>query len=311
MAEFLIKHGADPSGKIKSDPLPLEMARSEPIARLLIDAGADVSAASRWGGPLYVARDAAIARLLIEKDAKIDQPRNVFGETPLLNAAIYDRLGVAKVLVEYKANVNAKNSGGKDAASSGLPNRRFVAGCIAGRSRGQRASGRPRGNDAGDVRPPPRVGGGESNTPKFSGCSSSTGHRSPKRQRPAKPFCILRAKSHSVDVAKYLIDAGFDVNAREHDGLTPLHFAARGNDPSDIDMVRLLLKCHADVNAVAVADVQSVRRKITPFGYATIVEEFLPVQADARRYKMAEEDVKQIDRTRRAIADLLRRHGAK
>ena len=39
MAEFLIKHGADPNGKARCDR-PLGIAKNEGMARLLVDAGA-------------------------------------------------------------------------------------------------------------------------------------------------------------------------------------------------------------------------------------------------------------------------------
>ena len=52
---------------------------------------------------------AVCARLLIEKGAKINDQANLTNTTPLLRAAQDDRLDVARVLVEHKANVNAKN----------------------------------------------------------------------------------------------------------------------------------------------------------------------------------------------------------
>ncbi|XP_049519887.1 E3 ubiquitin-protein ligase mind-bomb-like isoform X1 [Dermacentor silvarum] len=49
------------------------------------------------------------------------------------------------------------------------------------------------------------------------------------------------------EVARALICAGNDVNARDKDGATPLHYCAYGNQP---DAMRLLANAGADLNAV-------------------------------------------------------------
>lgn len=67
----------------------------------------------------------------------------------------------------------------------------------------------------------------------------------------ATPLCHAAFWTH-VDVAKDLIDAGADVNVqRRNDGFTPLHVAAKNNQPRMID---LLVGATADLN------VQEVRR---------------------------------------------------
>ena len=110
MVEFLVKNGADPNGKLACQHRPLGIATDERMAGLLIDAGADVNAEDELRNkPLDETRDSAVAKLLIKKGAKIDDQGNLTNQTPLLCAADDDRLDVARVLVENKANVNAKD----------------------------------------------------------------------------------------------------------------------------------------------------------------------------------------------------------
>ena len=49
-----------------------------------------------------------------------------------------------------------------------------------------------------------------------------------------------------VEKVKFLIDQGADVNAKDSDGDTPLHWAAADGH---VDVVKLLIDCRADVNA--------------------------------------------------------------
>ena len=54
------------------------------------------------------------------------------------------------------------------------------------------------------------------------------------------------AKETTVDIARSLIARGDDVNSRDEDGDTPLHFAARWGNPAN---VQVLLDAGADVMA--------------------------------------------------------------
>jgi ankyrin repeat protein len=55
-------------------------------------------------------------------------------------------------------------------------------------------------------------------------------------------------KHDCVDVTKYLLEDGADVNARKTDGLTALHLAARNGN---MEIIKLLLAGKADIHAVA------------------------------------------------------------
>ena len=56
---------------------------------------------------------------------------------------------------------------------------------------------------------------------------------------------LIKATGRDTRIVKSLIDAGADVNHKDHSGQTPLRAAILG---SNVDIVRLLLKAGADVN---------------------------------------------------------------
>lgn len=148
VVKFLLDHGADPSvgapgcgtalhalmRDYAQETLGLEpdledRAKRLTVARMLIEAGADVNARGSYdvtgryravGTPLYLAichGHIAIARLLIERGADVnaadgrtdgvwDRP----GDTPLHIAALHGELDLAKLLLSKGAKVNAVNA---------------------------------------------------------------------------------------------------------------------------------------------------------------------------------------------------------
>ena len=92
------------------------------LARLFIDAGADLHRIDNWGKtPLEYAashsRDTAILRLLIEKGANIHKGGSV--STPLHSAAASNNLQNIALLIELGADINGRNIGGKFTSSQG------------------------------------------------------------------------------------------------------------------------------------------------------------------------------------------------
>jgi ankyrin repeat protein len=98
---------------------PLHLAireESVEIARMLIDAGADLDVQDTWGSktPLHDAalwRRIEIARMLIDAGASVDVQDND-GWTPLHWAARYGQVEIVKMLIDAGADVNVQNENG-------------------------------------------------------------------------------------------------------------------------------------------------------------------------------------------------------
>ncbi len=106
--------GKDPSlanARHQEDPYrqqtPLHLASTSEVVRMLIAAGADVTAADGIGRtPLHLAVNAEVAQALIDGGAKV-MAENPKGLTPLHLA---DNAGVAEVLIRKGAKVNYKKA---------------------------------------------------------------------------------------------------------------------------------------------------------------------------------------------------------
>ena len=79
------------------------------MARILLDAGADVNLKAEWLTPIYVASlagDPEMIKLLAQRGANLDVP-NSRGATPLFMAALRIDLDAVRVLLNLGAKVNA------------------------------------------------------------------------------------------------------------------------------------------------------------------------------------------------------------
>jgi len=150
------------------------------------------------------------------------------------------------------------------------------------------------------------------------------------------PLHSAAAHGHTA-VARLLLAAQADVNARTNAGLTPLHLAALLDHP---DVAILLLDNHADVNAKSGAGVGDDNGKgihvvsamlgagftvphgdsygggATPLhlaamsGYKELAEILLAHGADINARNSSGKTPLQLAKTRRAMVDFLRQHGA-
>lgn len=110
VARLLIDAGAD-IGLEHHGATPLHMAAQEghaDIVRLLLDRGADANASGPSGAsPLWCAmRHPEVCEALITAGADVDQPHPVKGFTPLCYAAEIGNLETAKALISAGADVN-------------------------------------------------------------------------------------------------------------------------------------------------------------------------------------------------------------
>jgi ankyrin repeat protein len=180
LAKMLIDRGADVSAADKDGSTPLHWAlfnRNTDVAKLLIDRGADVSAADKDGWtPLHraiYARNTEVAKLLIDRGADISAA-DINGLTPLHGAiSTSGNTEVAKLLIDHGADISAADKDGW------VPL-----------------------------------------------------HRA--------------AENGNTEVAKLLIDHGADVSATNTDGWTPLHRAAENGNR---EIVQLLFKKGANIES--------------------------------------------------------------
>ncbi|XP_017548869.1 ankyrin repeat and SOCS box protein 5 isoform X2 [Pygocentrus nattereri] len=112
--ELLLECGARPQAMAPCQPSPIHEASSRghsQCVEVLISWGADVDYETRnMGTPLYTScrcREFVCARKLLDGGANVQRGRLM--ETPLHAAAQRDSVGIVKLLLEFGADVNARN----------------------------------------------------------------------------------------------------------------------------------------------------------------------------------------------------------
>ena len=113
LVKELIDEGADVNKALTTDgdtPLCIAARYGQlDVAQLLLDRGAEVNKADRYGStPLYIAArygQLAVAELLLDKGAEVNLA-NTYGATPLWIAVQEGKLDVAKLLIDKGADVN-------------------------------------------------------------------------------------------------------------------------------------------------------------------------------------------------------------
>jgi ankyrin repeat protein len=208
------------------------------IADLLITAGAKINTKGKYGNtPLHLA-DVNTARLLLSAGADLEA-RNEDGGTPLHRATIFGRTAVVELLIASGANIEAKTVG-------------------------QTASESPLEIAIGDgdidiVRLlAPRVKDINADSPVYAAVAGvfyrardrfQREHRDQEATFDEREAAVERAMDKlRIPMIELLLAHGADVNGRNKDGWTPLHYAAREGMTEVAD---LLLKKGADVQAKA------------------------------------------------------------
>lgn len=200
------------------------------------------------------------------------------GWTALHRAVQYNRADLAELLVADKADINAHGSQPKDEPSLG---ERKAEGAAPVAPSGGLARGLPVVQPG--MMPPPGAifdpGFYPGGTPQLAADKDVT------------PLHIAVA-TRNLQLAKFLLDHGADVNARDADGRTPLHFAVYRRD---LDLIRLLLDAKADPDAKDASGVTPVAmagKPVVGFQGYSVQQHFTPGQP-------------------KDIVALLREHGAK
>ena len=234
VASLLLAAGAEPNARTDDGRTPLHSAASSgdaPMVGTLLQAGADANARTPDGTtPLHSASGGsrgtvATVSLLVEAGADVDA-RTELGATPLHWAVSQGNHEVAARLLELGADREARDDFGRVAdplscehfnnlAFFALATADAVAGCIAA---------------GADV---------NARLATFRGVNA--------RPRSTPLHLAVRA-TRDAALVSLLLEAGADVHARNDNGYTALHHAARYGTP---EMVRALLRGGAAVDARA------------------------------------------------------------
>lgn len=304
--KLLLERKADLTLRDTGGNLPLHYALEYPRLphiQALLAAGADPNAPGWAGGeekswpPLLrvVMPEPArwpdtMAEVLLKHGADVNA-KLTNGWTALHQAVRFNRSDLAEVLVANKADLNARGSIPK--GEPVLGERRAEAGAAAA------TPGAPAGLPGGIRSIPTRAirstQPGVPMPPPGSFAPLNFGHQPLPADKEVTPLHVAVA-SQNLQVAKFLLEHGADVNARDAEARTPLHFAIKYRD---LEILRLLLDAQADPNAK-----DSVGW--TPLRWAAD----LPAQSEATGFGHANRGVVMLAEGKDIIA-LLREHGAK
>jgi ankyrin repeat protein len=216
-AKRLLKAGADPNGLTERGVSPLSLAVANGNAEmvgLLLQAGADANHAEPTGEtPLMMAAQVgvlAVVEQLLKHDSHVDVRDPNFGQTALMFAARAGHADVVSALLAQGANPNVATNVGQTPAfikPNSVPGFGYGVGIIRG------------------------------------GVPADRGRREPT---PGGMTPLLYAARHNhVEVARRLIAAGADVNAKEANGIWPLLMAV-SND--NMAVAHYLLEHGSNVN---------------------------------------------------------------
>ena len=209
-----IAAGTDVNMKNDVGLTPLHFAAGEghkEVAELLITNGADVNVKQKDGSvPLHLAVSKEISELLIAKGADVNVKNN-WGATPLLAAVVKGHKEIVQLLISKDTDVNAKVSLGVKQGLTAL--------------------------DAAN----------ETNHPEISDLLRKHGGKTGKKLKAdIEDISIHKfAFDGNIAVVKQLLADGVNVNAKEEDGGTALHWAAQEGHK---EIVELLISSGADVN---------------------------------------------------------------
>ncbi|PQE05164.1 Ankyrin repeat-containing domain protein [Rutstroemia sp. NJR-2017a BBW] len=228
------------------------------IAKLLLDAGADVNARGEMHGiegmtPLHKtsrmgSRIREIFDMLLEKKPNVNA-EDEDEQTPLFQAILADDVYFAEMLIDNGARVEQIDKQGHTvlhiSTDNLTPACKHIVKCLL--------------DYGADISAVTKQGESPLHLAAYQGNAAAMevllSHSDSKLLgvRSATGFTALHSAAHgpaqtNIDVVALLLAQGMDINERTDSGLTLLHLAATSFSPDKIDFVELLLEKGADVN---------------------------------------------------------------
>ena len=302
VARLLLERGADANATSKTQKTPLHSASNKlrlQLVRVLLDYGAEADAHDTNGQtPLHQVSSSwisggdspsDIAQLLLEHSVDVDA-RDKNQETPLHFASRESNLGFAKVLLEHGANVSAKNVRGQTPLHLASENIDFYARANVRVVRLLLTQGADVNAQDRDRRTPFHQASQswDSSIARVLFKNGADVNVVDIHGRNALHLHLLSRQSFvNVEFAELLLSWGVDMNARDKEEGTPLHFASYYGH---VDIAELLLDHGARVDAVDILGQTPLHQVLLDYcDYQNICgDQFLKKQDPCRFARLAQ-----------------------
>ena len=234
----------DENDRFSSLPLHfISMSGNVEIARLLIEAGADVECGDTdESTPLDVAamnHRGEIVAFLLSKGADVNR-RDKNGACAMSFAAAAGDSAIVGQLIRAGADLNFRDVSGNTLLHFATsPNLRTLFDLLLARGGNPDVA-------ASDGMTPLHLAAGRGNTALVEALLAAGANHSPKDEHGQTPL-IGAAMRNRAEIVRRLIEAGADPNATDQNGNTPIHPATW---TSSLDALEVLIEHGADVNAV-------------------------------------------------------------
>ncbi|XP_065580502.1 uncharacterized protein LOC136040233 [Artemia franciscana] len=282
MIELKTKEKVNPANPIKVNPCKIYYPEDNPLAplhvaagkgyteiiNLLIARGAEVNAISTLGfTPLYLAAQYGheeATKVLIEKNANIDD-FDTLGRTPLHIAALAGHTNVVRVLLSNRANPTIKNNEGVTPLEFAVLHSRLEV--VKLLLHHDKVDINAKGNDEWTVL---HIASKVNSLEIVKYLVSEGSNINANDKSGQKPIHVAAENGH-IDTVEFFLSKGIGIDVSGAENQTLLHYAV---DANQLETVKYLIAKGADVNANDIS-VQSPLHGAAFYGYIEIVEVLL------------------------------------